>query len=62
MADFVDREKIQTVKDEGLMKPVPLGRAERPSDIAGTALFFATDKADYITGEIVYVDGGWQLF
>ncbi|MFB9807411.1 SDR family oxidoreductase [Haladaptatus pallidirubidus] len=44
------------------MKPVPLGRAERPSDIAGTALFFATDKADYITGEIVYVDGGWQLF
>ena len=43
----------------GFIKPVPLGRAGYPEDIAGPALFLASDDADYITGELLYIDGGW---
>lgn len=46
----------------GFIKPVPLGRAGVPKDIAGAVLFLASDDADYITGELVYVDGGWTIF
>lgn len=44
---------------EGFIKPVPLGRAGHPEDIVGAALFLASDNAAYITGELVFVDGGW---
>ncbi|MFC5971665.1 SDR family NAD(P)-dependent oxidoreductase [Halomarina salina] len=45
--------------DEGFIKPIPLGRAGTPEDCAGAAAFLATEDASYITGELVYVDGGW---
>lgn len=37
---------------------VPWGRVGRPSDIAGAAAFLASDAADFITGQTLYVDGG----
>jgi len=37
---------------------VPLGRYGRPQDIARTAVFLASSAAEYITGQIVMVDGG----
>jgi 2-hydroxycyclohexanecarboxyl-CoA dehydrogenase len=37
---------------------VPLGRVGYPSDIAGAVTFLASDDASYITGQILYVDGG----
>jgi NAD(P)-dependent dehydrogenase (short-subunit alcohol dehydrogenase family) len=55
-------QKVEAVADDEIAKPVPLGRAGFPEDIAGTSLFLASDEADYITGEMVYVDGGWQTF
>jgi NAD(P)-dependent dehydrogenase (short-subunit alcohol dehydrogenase family) len=45
--------------DGGFIKPVPLGRAGRPEDNAGAALFLASEAASYVTGELVFVDGGW---
>ena len=35
-----------------------LGRIGAPEEVAGVAAFLASDDASYITGEIVYVDGG----
>jgi len=37
---------------------VPLGRIGEPLDMAGAALFLASDDAAYITGETLRVDGG----
>ena len=37
---------------------IPLGRVADPKDVAGAALFFASPAASFITGQVLYVDGG----
>ena len=37
---------------------VPIGRVGRPSDIGAAAAFLASDAAEFITGQVFYVDGG----
>ena len=38
---------------------VPLGRLAEPEDIAETALFLASERSGYVTGEVLCVNGGW---
>lgn len=38
---------------------IPKGRVGKPEDIGAAAAFLASDEADYITGAVLYVDGGW---
>lgn len=38
----------------------PLGRAGKPEDIVGPALFLASDLSAYVTGSIVMADGGYR--
>lgn len=42
---------------EPLIKTIPLGRIGKPCDVAKAFLFFASDMASYVTGEILHVDG-----
>ncbi len=42
-----------------IMSRIPQGRRGVPDDIAGTAVFLASDAAAYITGHVLPVDGGW---
>jgi len=37
----------------------PLGRWGAPSDLVGAAVFLASPASDFVTGTIIYVDGGW---
>jgi len=38
---------------------ISLGRPGKPCDIGHAAAFLASDEARYITGQSLYVDGGW---
>lgn len=37
---------------------IPLGRIADPKDVVGAALFFAAPASDFVTGQILYIDGG----
>ena len=37
----------------------PLGRWGTPADIAWPVVFLASPAADFMTGQVIYVDGGW---
>ena len=38
---------------------IPAGHWGRPEDLAGAAVFLASSAADYVTGHVLFVDGGW---
>ncbi len=60
----VDTENVRRVVGEDGMKLrealVPLGRLGTTADIAKTALFLASDDAEFISGHILHVDGGFM--
>ncbi|WPZ33858.1 SDR family oxidoreductase [Thalassobaculum sp. OXR-137] len=41
-----------------LVKSIPMGRIGTPTDIANAVLFFASDHAEWITGQTLRVSGG----
>jgi 3-oxoacyl-[acyl-carrier protein] reductase len=45
-------------KVDRMRQAVPLERLGEPADIAGAVLYFASDDAAFVTGQILYVDGG----
>jgi 3-oxoacyl-[acyl-carrier protein] reductase len=46
---------------ESLLKKIPMGRMGNPQDIAQTAVFLASGLSDYITGQVITVDGGMVM-
>jgi NAD(P)-dependent dehydrogenase (short-subunit alcohol dehydrogenase family) len=47
---------------ENFTRRIPLGRLGEPADIAGPAVFLASDLARYITGVTLPVDGGFLAY
>lgn len=57
LAPLVHSEELR----QKMVKAVPLRRLGRPEDIAGAALFLASEDASYITGHSLVVDGGMTV-
>lgn len=49
------------VRREQRVAHVPLGRWGQPEDLAGAVVFLASDASAYVTGQDIYVDGGWLV-
>jgi len=52
-AALADPEFAKTVKAR-----IPLGRWAMPEDIVGATVFFASKASDFVTGQVLYIDGG----
>ncbi|MCX5642325.1 MAG: 3-oxoacyl-[acyl-carrier-protein] reductase [Candidatus Omnitrophica bacterium] len=50
----------ENVRQE-FLKQIPIGRFALPGEIAELAAFLVSDKASYITGQIIHIDGGWFM-
>jgi glucose 1-dehydrogenase len=46
---------------QALISQIPKGRMGKPEDIGAATAFLASAEADYITGVVLYVDGGWLV-
>lgn len=57
----VDTPMLQALKEEirqGMLQAIPLKRFAKPEEIAAAHLFFCSDDAAYVTGQVLFVDGG----
>ena len=57
--DMLDRFTGGAQAREGLLSTIPARRAATVEEIAETILFLAGDKARYLTGQSITVDGGY---
>ena len=61
---FVETEMTDVLPEsakENLLGQIPLGRTGKTKDIANAVLFLASDMSDYITGQVLSVDGGMAI-
>ena len=61
---FIDTDMTQAMSEhakEATLEQIPLKRMGQPEDIAETVAFLASDKASYITGQVISVDGGMAI-
>jgi 3-oxoacyl-[acyl-carrier protein] reductase len=52
----VDEDRVRAVSEQ-----TPLGRPGQPHDVAGAAVYLASDAASFVTGQIIQVNGGWSF-
>lgn len=61
---FIETKMTEQIREnpeflEMVESNTPLGHMGQPEDIAHAAVYLASYEARYVTGEVVYVDGGW---
>ena len=61
---FIQTRMTEALTDgqkEGILKKIPMGRMGDPQDIANAAVYLASNLSDYITGQVLTVDGGMVM-
>ena len=61
---FIDTEMTQALNDQvknAILKSIPVGFFGKPADVARTALYLASDESNFITGQVITVDGGMVM-
>jgi 2-hydroxycyclohexanecarboxyl-CoA dehydrogenase len=61
LAEFMQGAGNPEKLAEAYRRAVPIGRLGKPDDIPGAILFFASDDADFITGQVLSVSGGLTM-
>jgi 2-deoxy-D-gluconate 3-dehydrogenase len=51
--------RADPVRSASILNRIPIGRWGEPSDLAGAAVFLASEASNYVHGHILPVDGGW---
>ncbi len=65
---YVETELVRHAFEMGhidrdtIVAKIPLGRLAEPRSIGDVVTFLASDRADYLTGQTLYVDGGYSIF
>ena len=44
-----------------MIQKIPQKRLGEPKDLVGAAMLLASNASEYITGQVIYVDGGWLI-
>lgn len=58
---YIETDMTQAMPDaakEAILSQIPMKRPGKPEDVAETVAFLASDKASYITGQVICIDGG----
>lgn len=61
---FIETDMTETIPDnlkEGMLRSIPLGRMGQAEEVAKAICFLASDDAEYITGQVLKVDGGMVM-
>ncbi|MBO7515716.1 MAG: 3-oxoacyl-[acyl-carrier-protein] reductase [Lachnospiraceae bacterium] len=61
---FITTDMTNALPDaakEGILSKVPMGRGGRPEDVANAVAFLCSEESDYITGQVLCVDGGMAM-
>jgi 3-oxoacyl-[acyl-carrier protein] reductase len=55
---LVDTEMTSGIDRQAIIKEIPLRKTGSPDEVAGVILFLCSDLSEYITGQVIIVDGG----
>ena len=61
---FISTDMTNALSDaakEGILSKVPMARGGRPEDVANAVAFLCSEESDYITGQVLCVDGGMAM-
>ncbi len=61
---FIETDMTNALSDkvkEGILLQVPMGRLGQSQEVASTALYLASDMSNYVTGQVLVVDGGMVM-
>ena len=61
---FIDTDMTRVLTEEqkkNILSQIPLNKFGNIEDIANTALFLASENSNYITGQVIHIDGGMAM-